>query len=298
MRVVVLRNIPGQGTEMLREQGYEVVVGEDVTGADAILSTLNDKITGQVMDKAGKQLKIVANYAVGFDNINLEAAKARNIFVTNTPGGSTQGVAEHTLALILAVAKHLVAADKFVREGKYKAWDPELFLGTQLAGKTLGVVGKGRIGSAVARAAQNGFGMKIICFDVIGGDTTLENLLKEADFVSLHVPLNDQTKHLISKPQLSMMKKTAILINTARGAIVNEEDLLVALKENWIAGAGLDVFESESTGINPEFYGLENVVLTPHTASSTIETRFEMSKMVAENIIAALSGEIPKSLVN
>ncbi len=327
MKVVVTRKIPGPAEEMLKTAGYDVVVNSEdrvlteeelktfVAGADGILSLLTDKIDGAVLDAAGKQLKIVANYAVGFDNVDLEAARARNVYVTNTPGGFTEAVAEHTFALILAVTRRILQADKFVREGKYHNWEPELLMGTQLYGKQLGVVGLGRIGTYVAKIAHYGFSMQVLYYAhkpdmqvesemgaVFCDD--LSELLKTADVVSLHVPLTPETKHLISKPQLSGMKKTAILVNTARGAVVDEAALITALKEKWIAGAGLDVFEEEAnidlassaSTVNPELLSLPNIVLTPHIASSTIEARSEMSRIAAENLIAALSGEMPKDL--
>jgi len=327
MKVVVTRKIPGKAVEMLKTAGHEVVVNQEdrvltveelekfVVGAEGILSLLTDKITGEVMDAAGKQLKIVANYAVGFDNIDLEAAKARNIYVTNTPGGFTETVAEHTFALILAVARRIVEADKYIREGKYKCWEPELLMGTLLYGKHIGIVGLGRIGSYVAKIAHYGFSMQVLYFShkpdlqlesemgAVYCDR-LDELLASADVVSLHVPLTEETRHMISKPQLSGMKKSAILVNTARGPVVDEVALIQALSEKWIAGAGLDVFEEETnidlasseSCVNPELLALPNVVLTPHIASSTIEARAEMSKIAAENIIAALSGQVPENL--
>ncbi len=327
MKVVVTRKIPGPAIDLLQQQGYEVAVNNEdrvlgieelkefVVGADGVLSLLTDKVTGEVMDAAGKQLKVVANYAVGFDNIDLEAAKARNIYITNTPGGFTEAVAEHTFALILAVARRIIEADKFVRDGKYKCWEPELLMGTQLYGKHIGIVGLGRIGTYVAKIAHYGFSMQVLYYShkpdmqiesemgAVYCDR-LDELLASADVVSLHVPLTAETKHMISKTQLSGMKKTAILINTARGPVVDEAVLIQALKERWIAGAGLDVYEEEvnidlassSSTVNPELLGLPNVVLTPHIASSTIEARTEMSKIAAENIIAALSGKVPENL--
>lgn len=313
MKVVVTRKIPGPAIDLLQTAGHEVVFGLDkVAGAAAVLSLLTDKIDDSVMAAAGPQLKIIANYAVGFDNIDLEAAKKRNIYVTNTPGGFECAVAEHTLALMLAVARNLIPADKYVRDGKYHHWEPEIFMGMELSGKTLGVVGMGRIGSQVAKAAKFGFGMNVIYYSHKKCDgmddfrfvETLAELLKEADIVTLHVPLTPETKHLISKKELSAMKKTAILINTARGAVVDELALIEALKGNWIAGAGLDVFEDEANidlasheaTVNPELIALQNVVLTPHIASATIEARSEMSRLAASNILTALEGLVPPNI--
>ena len=325
MKVCILHKIPGNAQELIKNAGHEVVVNEEerslgseevrkfVEGTDAILSLLTDKIDSAVMDAAGPQLKIIANYAVGFDNIDLAAAKQRNIFVTNTPEVLTEAVAEHTFALILAVARRIVEADKYVRAGKYHSWKPDLFLGAQLAGKTLGIVGLGRIGSQVAKIGHHGFGMEIAYFSRqedpalevdLGAKyySNLEDLLPIADVVSIHLPLAPETTHLFSQKQISLMKKTAILINTARGPIVDEAALITALKENWLAGAGLDVFEEEtgsSTGstMNHELITMNNVILTPHIASATLEARSEMSRLAAENIIQALSGESPKNLV-
>jgi len=317
-KVFVCRPIPEVGINLLKEKGFDVGLNtedrvlskeelkEKVKGVDAILSLLTDKVDGEMMDVAGPQLKIIANYAVGFDNIDIQAAKARNIMVTNTPGVLTEAVAEHTFALLIACAKHIVEADRFTREGKFKQWEPKGFLGPQLQGKTLGVVGLGRIGSMVAQIAKKGFGMKVVYYDVKPNPDfekefeaqflSLEDLLKNSDFVSLHVPLLPQTRHLINEERLKMMKKEAILINTSRGPVVDEQTLIKALKEGWIAAAGLDVYEFEPNLV-PGLAQLSNVVLTPHTASATFEARNAMSKMAAENIIAALSSQTPPNLV-
>lgn len=310
MKVVISRKIPGEAEQMLKAAGHEVVYGTDFAGAEAILTMLTDKIDGGVMDAAGKQLKIIANYAVGFDNIDLEAAKQRNIFVTNTPGGFERSVAEHAVGLMLAVARRIVEADKFVRANEFDRWDPNLFIGTELAGKTLGIVGLGRIGTVMAEIASRAMGMKVLyfcperkidCEKEFGLEycSTLLDLLAKSDVVSLHVPLTPGTKHMIGAKEISAMKKTAILINTARGAVVDELALAKALSEKWIAGAGLDVFEDETRLVTESekiLYSLDNVVLTPHIASATVEARTAMSKTAAENIIAALSGQTPPDL--
>jgi len=317
-KVFVCRPIPEVGINNLKEKGFEVEINpenrvlskeelkEKVKGVDAILSLLTDKIDGEVMDAAGTQLKIIANMAVGFDNIDIQAAKDRNIMVTNTPGVLTEAVAEHTFALLLACAKNIIEADKFTREGKFKQWEPMGFLGPQLTGKTIGIVGLGRIGSVVARIAKKGFGMKVIYFDVKPNTDfekefeaeflPLDDLLKNSDFVSIHVPLLPQTRHLINEERLKLMKKEAILINTSRGPVVDEKALVEALKKGEIKAAGLDVYEFEPN-LAPGLAQLPNVVLTPHTASATFEARNAMSKMAAENIIAALSSQIPPNLV-
>lgn len=323
MKVVVTRKIPGPAVDLLQQQGYDVVENQEgrvfsaeelkkfVSGADAILSLLTDKITGEVMDAAGEQLKIVANYAVGYDNIDVAAAKTRGVVVTNTPGGFEMSVAEHSIALLLALARKVVQADAYVRAGKYVQWEPEIFLGTELSGKTMGIVGIGRIGATVARIAKFGLGMKVVYHSHKKNDEldpkleaefidNLDDLLKRADVVSLHVPLTAETKHLISRKELSEMKKSAFLVNTARGAVVDELALVEALQQNWIAGAGLDVFEDETRMVTESekvLYGLPNVVLTPHIASGTFEARAEMSRTAADNIIQVLSGKGPKNPV-
>lgn len=308
MKVCVLRKIPGPGIEILQNAGYEIVFGEEnLEGADAVLSLLTNKIDGNFMDKAGGGLKIIANYAVGFDNIDLDAAKQRNIFVTNTPGGFETAVSEHTIALMLSVSRHLVQADLYVRAGKYTRWEPELFLGNEISGKTLGIVGLGRIGQSVAKIAKNGFGMKIDYFAHKKAETDdsyeyfddLKQMLSGVDYLSLHVPLTPETKHMISSGELDVMKRSAILINTSRGPVVDEMALCKALQSGQIAGAGLDVYEDETEKISESemiLYGLPNVTLTPHIASATMEARSEMSRMAAENIVAALSGKIPPNI--
>ncbi len=313
-KVFITRRIPEAGVKMLREKGFEVEVSDydgvlpreqllqKVKGADAVLSLLTDKINGEVLDAAGPQLKIVANYAVGYDNFNLADAKQRNVFMTNTPGVLTETVAEHAIALIFAIARRIVESDQFMRDGKFFGWAPMMFLGNDLAGKTLGLVGLGRIGSAVAKRMRDGFEMKIIYYDIKRDENLekeygleyrdLESLLKESDFISVHVPLLPATKHLIGAEQLKMMKKTAYLVNTARGPVVDEKALVEALKNGEIKGAALDVFEEEPK-MAPGLAELPNTVLTPHTASATEETRSKMSEMAARNIIEVLEGRTP-----
>lgn len=324
MKVFITRQIPDQGIKMLQEKGYELnIYPEDqiipregllksVRGIDALLCLLTDKIDEEIFQAAGSQLKIVANYAVGFDNIDLEAAEKHNILVTNTPALEvTETVAEHTFALLIALAHRIPEADCFAKAEKYKGWSPTLLLGTDVYGKTLGIIGLGRIGFAVAQRAVKGFKMKVLYNDVkpnpdfekeYGGQlVNLTTLLKESDFVSLHVPLILSTHHLISNEQLNIMKPTAFLINTARGPVVDEKALLLALKNKKIAGAALDVFECEPAidcdiRDNLELKRYNNVILTPHTASATIEARQAMSRIAAENIIAALEEKIPPNV--
>lgn len=320
-KIFVTRLIPDAGLLALKKKGYAVdVYKEDrvipkkdllrrVKGVDAILPLLTDRIDEEVLIAAGPQLKIVANYAVGFDNIDLAAAKKHNIPVTNTPADEvSESVAEHAFALMLGLAHRLVESDGYARAEKYKGWAPQLLLGTDLHGKTLGIIGLGRIGEAVARRAVHGFGMKCVYADLSRNTKfekeynakkkTNEALLKEADFVTLHVPLLKSTHHLISTKELKLMKKTAFLVNTARGPVVDEKALLKALKKGEIAGAGLDVFECEPAidcdiRDNLELKNFPNVILTPHTASATIEARQAMSLLAAKNIIAVLSGKKP-----
>lgn len=317
-KIFVTRKIPDSGINLLRDKKYDIAVNSfDRTltsreiikyakGADALLCLLTDKIGGEVMDGIGTQLKIISNYAVGIDNIDMEAAKTRGIMVSNTPGVLTEAVAEHTIALLFAVAKRIAEADRFARAGKFKGWAPMMFLGSNIAGKVLGIIGLGRIGGEVAKRMRDGFGVKIIYYDQTRNKEMeealgieyfdLETLLKMADFVSIHVPLLPTTKHLISEKELKSMKPSAYLINTSRGPVIDEKALVKALKNKTIRGAALDVFEFEPK-FSPGLAKLNNAVLTPHIASATEETRGKMSELAAQNIIDALSGKKPKNLV-
>jgi glyoxylate reductase len=324
--VLITRDIPDEGIKMLKaDKRIKLEIYENdqkiprrellrrVKEKDIILSILTENMDAQVMDAAGPGLKMIANYAVGFNNIDLKAAKKRGIVVTNAPNDEiSESVAEHTIALIFALAKRIVETDKFTRAGKYKAWGPKLFLGTDLYGKTVGIVGTGNIGSGVVRRLHNGFNMKVVYNDIkknskLEKETSakyrsLTQLLKEADVVSLHVPLLPSTRGLIGAKELSLMKPTAFLINTSRGPIVKEKPLVRALSKGQIAGAGLDVYECEplidcDPTDNLELRTLENVVLTPHTASATIGTRQAMSRVAAENILAFVKGKTPPNLV-
>lgn len=316
-KIFITRQIPEVGINLLKEKDWDVSVGpegiisreellEGVKGVDAILSVLTEKIDGEVMDAAGSQLKIIANYAVGYNNIDVAEAKKREIMATNTPGVLTDTVADHAVGLILAIAQRIVEADKYTRAGEYKVWGPKLLMGGDIKGKTLGIVGLGRIGFAVAERLMKGFDMKIIYYDVKRNEELeekynleyreIEDLLKEADFVSLHTALTDETKHLINAERLGMMKKEAYLINTSRGPIVDEKALVEVLKNKGIAGAALDVFENEPE-LSPGLAELDNVIITPHIASATVGTRNKMSEMAANNIIAALEGQTPANLV-
>lgn len=314
MKIFVTRRIPKSGLEALRAAGHEVAVSEKdgvLTQAelierlrredpDAVLCLLTDRVDGAVFD-AAPRAKIFANYAVGFDNIDLEAAAKRSVVVTNTPDVLTEAVAEYTVSLILSLARRIVEADGFARAGSYQGWDPLLLLGMELQGKTLGIVGGGRIGARAAEIMQRGFGMRVMYHDqrqnaalesALGAvfAPTLDELLPEADVVSIHLPLTDATRHLFNAAALAKMKPSALLINTARGPIVEEAVLARALESGLIAGAAIDVFEAEPA-ITPDLLPLPNVIITPHIASATLEARARMSLIAAENIKAVLSGE-------
>lgn len=321
MRVFVTRKIPDRGIKLLEGKGYEVVVyPEDRTSPeeelikllktglyDAVLCDLDDKITAEVLDAAGKQCKIFANYAVGFNNIDVKAAQERGIMIANTPGVLTNTVAEHTFALILAIAHRLAEADRFVRAGKFKEWAPMLLLGTDVSKKVLGVIGLGRIGSRVAYHARKGFEMRVLYHDTKRSEDfekeygaeyreNVDDVFREADFISIHVPLLPTTHHLVDASRLGLMKKTAYLVNTSRGPVVDEKALAEALRSGVIKGAALDVFENEPQ-LAPGLGELENVILTPHIASATEETRQAMSELAAKNIIEALEGRTPSNIV-
>ncbi len=280
---------------------------EHVKGKDGLLCLLTDKIDKEVFD-AAPDLKVVSTYSVGYDHIDVEEATKRGIYVTNTPGVLTEAVADLTWGLILAVARRIVEADNLIKQGGWKgAWSPTFMLGREVYGKVLGIIGLGRIGTAVARRAK-GFNMKVLYYDrkrreelekELGVEyRSIEEILKEADIVSLHVPLTKETYHMIGEKELKMMKPTAILINTARGAVVDTNALIKALEEGWIAGAGLDVFEKEPLPEGHPITKFKNVVLTPHIGSATFETRAKMAELAVDNLISVLKGEEPKALVN
>ena len=318
-KIYITRQIPDNGLEILRNKGYELDISledrplrkEELITAlkakpyDAVLCLLTDTINKEVFD-AVPTAKIFANYAVGFNNIDIEEAKKRGVRITNTPGALTESVAEHTWGLILALTRRLVESDQFVRQGKFKGWGPKLLLGSDVKGGVLGIVGAGRIGGRVASIAK-GFSMEVVYFDVkrneqFEGESgavyyqSVDNVLKKADVVSIHVPLLPETKHLITAERLAMMKKTAFIINTSRGPVIDEKALVEALKNGVIKGAGLDVFENEPE-LMPGLLDLPNVVLTPHTASATEVARNEMAKLAAENLVAHFEGKTPPNVV-
>jgi len=317
-KVYVTREIPERGLKMIKERfdaevwpeygppPKEVIIGK-VGNVDAIVSLLSDKIDAEVFDAAPK-LKIVAQMAVGFDNIDMREATKRGICVTNTPEVLTETTADFAWALLMAVARRVVEADRYVRTGKWKvSWHPSMLLGRDVHGAIMGIVGAGMIGSAVAKRAK-GFNMKILYYDVVprpeleqelgAKNVDLDTLFKGSDFISIHVPLTNQTYHMINEEKFRLMKKTAYLINNSRGSVIDEKALYRALKEEWIAGAGLDVFEREPTQLDNPLLKLDNVVLAPHISSSSHETRSRMAEIVAENLIAFFEGRIPPNLVN
>ena len=316
-KVLVTRRLPDEALRLLDDtcevelNPYDRVMTRDeliegIRDKEGILCLLTDTITAEVMD-AAVHLKVISNYAVGFDNVDVKAATGRGIVVTNTPGVLTETSADLTWALLMATARRIVEADAFMRNGKYTGWGPMMLLGGDVYGKTLGLVGMGRIGCAVARRAA-GFNMRVLYYDVnrLSEDeekalnleySGFDELLKEADFVSLHVPLLPSTRHLVGARELSLMKPTSYLINTSRGPVVDEKALVEALRSGKIAGAGLDVYENEPE-MAPGLPELENVVLLPHIASASVETRTKMGIMAAQNLIAGLRGELPPYCVN
>ena len=317
-KVYVTREIPERGLKMIKERfdadvwpeygpPPKKVIVEKVGNVDAVVSLLSDEIDAEVFG-AARKLKVVAQMAVGFDNIDVKLATKRGIYVTNTPEVLTETTADFAWALLMAVARCVVEADRYVRTGKWKvSWHPTMLLGRDVHGATIGIVGAGRIGSSVAKRAK-GFNMKILYYDVVprpevekelgAKNVDLDTLFKESDFISVHVPLTKQTYHMINTEKLRLMKKTAYLINNSRGSVIDEKALYRALKEEWIAGAGLDVFEREPTQLDNPLLMLDNVVVAPHISSSSHETRFRMAEMVAENLIAFFEGTIPPNLVN
>ncbi len=273
---------------------------------DGALTLLTDAVDLEVLQSAPR-LKVVANFAVGFNNVEIDSATGLGVAVTNTPGVLTETTADFAWTLLMAAARRVAEADKFARAGKFKSWGPKMFLGHDIYGKTLGLIGLGRIGQAVARRAS-GFNMRVVFHDTEAipervvdelGVTRLplDELLKISDFISLHVPLFPETQHLLNDRTFALMKPNCIVINTSRGPVVDEKALVRAVKDRKIAGAGLDVFEREPE-IDPELFEIENVVLAPHIASASHETRLKMCTMAADNLLAVLKGQRPPNLVN
>jgi len=316
-KVYVTRLIPEEGLEMVREfcdaEVWEgelppprEVLLEKVRDIEGLLCLLTDKVDAELMDAAPK-LKVVSNYAVGYDNIDVAEATKRGIIVGNTPGVLTDTTADLAFALLMAAARRIVEADKFVRAGKWKTWGPRLFLGRDVHGATLGIIGFGRIGKAVAKRAM-GFGMRILYYDIRRSEdlekewgveyTDMDTLLRESDFVTIHTILSPETYHLISDREFKLMKKTAILVNAARGPIVDPKALYRALTEGEIAYAALDVTEPEPIPPDDPLLELDNIIIVPHIGSASYATRAKMATMAAENLIAGLKGEMPPNPVN
>jgi glyoxylate reductase len=314
-KVLITREIPAAGLRPLEEFDVTVLseapperadLLEAACGAEGVLSTVTEKIDGTFMDAAGEDLKVIANMAVGYDNVDVEAAKTRGVIVTNTPGVLDETTADVAFMLLLAAARRLGESERVLRAGRWEWWGPKLFMGPDVWGKKLGIVGLGRIGKAVARRAR-GFDMKILYHnrsrreeaeEELGASyLELDELLETADFITLHTPLTDETRHLIDAPALERMKPEAVLVNTSRGPVVDEAALADALAEGRIFAAGLDVYEEEPK-VHPKLLELENVVLAPHIGSGSIETRGKMAVLAAENLAAVLRGEQPKTLVS
>ena len=307
MKVFITRRIPENGINYLKERGVEVYVREDdsiisdselidaLREYDGVISMLSDNLSKDTL-KHAKRVKIISNYAVGYNNIDIEYAKKKGITITNTPDVLTFATAELALGLMLAAARRLIEADRFTREGRFKGWHPLLFLGKTLEGSTVGIVGMGRIGTRLARILE-GFDVNIIYHSRSKKDlpyrfVDFDTLLRESDFISLHLPLTDESKHLITKREFEKMKDGVVFINTARGAIVKERDLVDALKKGKVAYAGLDVYEFEPE-ITEELKSMDNVVILPHIGSATEKARREMSMLVARNVANVLSGKPP-----
>ena len=314
-KVLVTREIPDAGLSVLERFDVTVLsesrpgreeLLEAVSGAAGILATVTEKIDAELMDAAGDELKVVANMAVGYDNVDLEAANERGVVVTNTPEVLNETTADTAFMLMLAAARRLGEAERLLRSGGWDAWGPKQLTGPDVWGKTLGIVGFGRIGQALARRAK-GFAMDIAYHDQYRNEDAerelgaryldLEELLRASDFVSIHTPLTPETTHLIGAKELSSMKREAVLVNTSRGPVVDEAALADALAESRIFAAGLDVYENEPE-VHPKLLELENVVLTPHIGSASIETRDKMAALAAENLATVLRGEQPKTPVN
>jgi lactate dehydrogenase-like 2-hydroxyacid dehydrogenase len=312
-RVVITRKIPA-ACEAEAAKRFDAVLNPDdvprtsvelqeaLRGADALLPTVTDKITAEVLSAAPRRAKIIANFGVGFNNIDIAAAKAQGLTVTNTPDVLTDDTADIAMTLLLMVARRAGEGERHVRQQQWTGWRPTHMLGAKVSGKTLGLIGFGRIAKAVARRAHHGFGMRIIFSDPyppsaeearsLGAElrATPEDVLREADFVSLHCPATPETRHLINAGRLAMMRPEAFLINTARGDVVDEAALVAALSARTIAGAGLDVFEKEPV-VTPALLAMENVVLLPHLGSATLETRVAMGMRAIENLSLFFAGQ-------
>ncbi len=317
-RVYITRKIPSEALDIVADAcDYRVwdkesepvprdVLETETSDAEGLLALLTERVDRRLLE-AAPNLKVVANMAVGFDNVDVAECTRRGIVVTNTPGVLTETTADLAFALILAAARRVPEAERYLRQGQWKTWSPMLLTGVDVYGATLGIIGLGRIGEAVARRAR-GFSMRVLYAnrsarpeveDALGIERrSLDELLKSSDFVSIHVPLNNSTRHLIGERELALMRRTAVLVNTSRGPVVDEGALYRALKDGRIFGAGLDVFETEPIGFDNPLLELDNVVLLPHIGSASIATRTKMAVMAARNLARVLSGQMPQNPVS
>jgi len=317
-RVYVTRRLPQPALDIIRPIAdftlwdredvppSRQVLLREVTQVDGLLSLLTDRIDGEVMD-AAPRLRVVSNFAVGFDNIDIPAATQRRIVVTNTPEVLTETVADFAFCLMLGAARRLVEGDRYARDGKWKTWEPLLLAGQDMYRATLGLIGLGRIGSAVARRAK-GFEMRVMYYDPFRREDLEQSLqieyrpfsdvVRQADFISVHVPLSEQTRHLIGRDQFSMMKPTAVFVNTSRGPVVDQQALAEALAARRIFAAGIDVFEREPVPTDDPLLAQGNAIVAPHIASASIPTRIRMATLAAENLVAVLQGKRPPNPVN
>lgn len=316
--VYVTRKVPEQALEILRSVASvtvwdredvppprEVILRE-LARAEGVFSLLTDRIDAEVM-AAAPRLKVVSNFAVGYDNIDIPAATKRGIVVTHTPDVLTETVADFTVCLMLAAARRLVEADRYTRDGKWKTWEPLLLAGQDIHHATLGLIGLGRIGAAVARRAQ-GFGMRVLYYDVVRREDlerslsiaylSLDDVLRDSDVISVHVPLSEHTRHLMGRAQFALMKNTAVFVNTSRGPVVDQRALAEALASRRIFAAGIDVFEQEPVSPDDPLLKLDNAIVVPHIASASIPTRIRMATLAAENLVAVLQGKRPPNPVN
>jgi glyoxylate reductase len=316
-KIVITRQIPEAGLNLLRDQGA-VTVWEDelppspeqldalLGDADGALTLLTDRIDGAVLDRH-PNLKVVSNFAVGYDNIDAGAATERGVLVCNTPDVLTAATADHTWTLLMSAARRIPESIEYVREGKWRTWGPLLLLGREISGSTLGIIGLGRIGKEVARRAS-GFGMRVLAYDEYQDAefaaknnveyTDMDSVLREADFLTLHVALTSETRHLIGSDEFAKMKPTAILINAARGPVVDTDALVAALQSGEILAAALDVTDPEPLPADHPLVSMDNCIVVPHTASATVQTRDAMATLAARNLIAGLQGEKPPASVN
>ncbi len=316
-RVFVTRRLPGRARERLAEEADVEVWPDDLPPpreefalkahqSDGLLTLLTDRVDAALLDAAPKLL-VVSNMATGFDNVDVAAATERGVLITRTPGVLSETTADFAFALILAAARRVVEGDRYVREGRWKSWGPETLLGQDLYGATLGIVGLGGIGREVAKRAR-GFGMRVLYTGPsrkpdaereLGVEyRSLEELLRESDFVTLHAPLTPDTKHLINEHTLRLMKPTAVLVNTGRGPLVDQKALYEALRDGVIFAAALDVTDPEPMPLDDPLLTLSNVTITPHIASASVATRSRMALLAAENLLTALRGEMPEHAVN